>query len=153
MTLYLARIATGLLGGFLAGLVSYLFYRKYEEAHELMKRLVYRPIGLPEDSQSFKKRSYLLTMSITGMVFGFIFEALRMHNFLKQLTLRMQNLTFFAFAIGLSIAMFQVFLHWKMENISKKVAEQWLVIGLVFGFFLGLFFNLVSFFVIGPLLL
>ncbi|MFP4116566.1 MAG: hypothetical protein ACLFQ8_00640 [Candidatus Aenigmatarchaeota archaeon] len=153
MSLYIARIAAGLIAGFLAGLVSYLLYRKYEEAHELLKRLVYRPIGLPDEGQMFRKRSYLLIMSITGMIFGFVFEALRMHRFLKQLTVRMQDLAFFAFSICLSVAVFQIFLHWKMKDASKKVMEQWLILGLVFGFFLGLFFNLISFFVIGPLLL
>ncbi len=153
MSLYIARIAAGLFAGFLGGLVSYFLYRKYEEAHELLERLIYRPIGLPDEGKKFRKRSYLLLMSVTGMVFGFLFEALRMHRFLQQLTVTMQNLTFFAFSIGLSVAVFQVSLHWKLKSASKKVAEQWLVLGLVFGFFLGLFFNLISFFVIGPLML
>ncbi len=153
MTVYLARIAAGLLGGLFAGLVSYLVYRRYEEAKELINRLLYRPLGIPEEESTFRRRTYLILMSVTGLVFGFFFEALRMGNLLERLHLHIQNLTFFAFSIGLSLALFQILLYCKVENVSKEMVEQWLIIGLVFGFFLGLFFNLVSFFLIGPLML
>ncbi len=153
MVLYFARLAAGLLAGFLGGLISYVVYRKHDESHELMKMLLYRPLGIPEDHRKFKKRTYLLFMSFTGLVYGFAFEALRMGNLLPVLQTHIQNITFFAFSIGLSVVMFQVLLHLKVDRITKKMAEEWLIIGLVFGFFLGLFFNLVSFFVIGPLMI
>ncbi len=39
MVLYFARLAAGLLAGFLGGLISYVVYRKHDESHELMKML------------------------------------------------------------------------------------------------------------------
>ncbi len=153
MSLYLATVGTGLIAGFFAGLVSYLIYRKYEESHELIKRLVYRSFGIPEEYETFKKRTYLLLMSFTGLLYGFLFQALRMWRFLMGLEIYLQILTFFTSSIGFSVAFFQILLHAKMKKTSKKVGEQWLIIGAVFGFFLGLIFNLVAFFLIGPLML
>lgn len=153
MRVFLATLLTGTMSGFLAGLVSYLVYRRYEESHVLLQRLVYRPLGIPEEEKKFRKRSYLTLSTFAGFLYGLLFELLFFGEFLQRLEIYIYNLAFFGFSVGLSVALFQVLLHWKVERVTKQVAEQWLLIGLVFGFLMGTFFNLVSFFLVAPFLL
>jgi len=147
MRLFLVRVLVGIIAGFLGGLVSYLVYRRYEEAHELTQRLLYRPLKLSEESQRFKKRIYLLLMSALGLVYGLIFEIFRLSDLLGRIRFEaLQSYYFFAFSIIVSLLLFEGLIRWKVPEPSKKIMKQWLYIGLSFGFFLALFFNFGSFF-------
>ncbi|MFP4116285.1 MAG: hypothetical protein ACLFTQ_03755 [Candidatus Aenigmatarchaeota archaeon] len=145
MRIVLLRAVVGILAGFLGGLVSYFVYRRYDEAHKLMYRLLYRPLKLPEETKRFKRRFYLLLMSVLGLIYGLVFEIFRMSEILGKVGLdAMQSLYFFAFSIIVSLLLFEGLLRWKVPDPSKEIMKQWLYIGLSFGFFLALFFNLGS---------
>ncbi len=149
----LLKVLTGLFAGFITGIVSYSVYKRQEEAHVLLERLIYRPLGIPEDEKRFKRRLYIYFGGFVGLLYGIFFESLRIANILQRLQSPIQNLTFFGYTVGFSIVIFQAMLQWKVPKVTKKMAEQWLMIGFVFGILLGILFNLVSFFIVGPLLL
>lgn len=134
------EVTASLIGGLLAGLVSFLLLKRYDQAGKTME-------NLPGKTGISEKTMFLLFAILFGLIHGFIISITRISGLVGEISLLDSALFLLPFTILYSTGMFLGL--WKYFSGSKEKEErnQWIKVAVLYSFILNITSGFLTFLV------